>query len=212
MHRLGRGGLGVDHAAAARLYAAAATQGHASAQFKLALCYLKGEGEPLNLAESARLMLLSAEQGFAISQAQVAAGFLDGIDGFGQDYSAALLWARRAAVQKDDFGKYLLGRIYREGHGVPVDLRAAASWGARSAARSFDPAMVQLRDLAVEGVREASAALYRLGEDAPLRAEDAAAAAAGRCPLGDLAAQQAAVDSWGRRSLADVRAAAFLVV
>ena len=68
--------------------------------------------------------------------------------------------------------------------------------------------MTELRELAVEGVREASAALYRLGEEAPLRAEDAAAVAAGRCPLGDLAAQQATVDSWGRRSLADVRTAA----
>jgi TPR repeat protein len=90
---------------------------------------------------------------------------------------------------------------------VPIDLRAAASWFA-SVAKGDDFGKIQLRELAVEGVREASAALYRLGEDAPLHAKDAAAVAAGRCPLGDLAAQQAAVDSWGRRSLADIRAAA----
>ena len=74
-----------------------------------------------------------------------------------------MLWARRAADQGHDAGEFLLGAIYRNGYGVPVDLRAAVSWFARSAAQGFDPAKKHLRELAVEGVPEAAAAAWRLG-------------------------------------------------
>jgi len=74
-----------------------------------------------------------------------------------------LLWARCAADQGDDVGKYLLGRFYREGRGIPVDLRAAVSWFARSAAQGYGHAKDQLRELAVEEVPEAVAAARRLG-------------------------------------------------
>jgi len=66
--------------------------------------------------------------------------------------------------------EYVLGRIFCFGRGTPVDLPVAASWFARSAAQGFEPAKRHLRALAVKGVLEATAALHRLGEDAPLRA------------------------------------------
>jgi len=64
MHDEGSGGLTVDHAEAARLYALAAAQGSRHAQYNLACsCYRYGEGVPRNLAEAARLLRLSAAQG-----------------------------------------------------------------------------------------------------------------------------------------------------
>ena len=73
------------------------------------------------------------------------------------------MWGRRAADQGDKDGEFLLGYLYRRGHGVPVDLRAAASWFARSAAQGDELSKKHLRDLAAEGVPEAVAAARRLG-------------------------------------------------
>jgi TPR repeat protein len=164
MHMLGRGGLAVDHVAGARLYAAAAAQGHANAQAKLAAAFLHGEGVPVSVAAFARLILMSAEQGYAPAQSLVAGNHLLGTNSFNRSFSAALLWARRAADQKNEYGEYLLGSIYREGLGVPVDLRAAVSLFARSAAQGDEDAKTLLRKLALEGAREAAASLRRLGE------------------------------------------------
>ena len=91
---------------------------------------------------------------------------------------------------------------------MPKSPREAATYHARAAAQGDEGSKKALRILATEGVSEATAALHRLGEDAPLRAADAAVVAAGRCPLGDFAAQQAAVLRWGARPLSDLRAAA----
>jgi TPR repeat protein len=129
-------------------------------------------------------------------------------DGVERDYAAAMLWARRAADQGNAVGEHNVGALFNNGWGVPKDLRAAASWWARAAGHGSEVAKVALRDLATDGVSEATAALHRLVEDAPLRAADAAVVAAGRCPLGDYAAQMAAIARWGARPLSDLRAAA----
>ena len=91
---------------------------------------------------------------------------------------------------------------------MPKSPREAATYHARAAAQGEEASKNALRLLAAEGVSEATAALHRLGLDAPLRAADAAAVAAGRCPLGDVAAQEAAMNRWGVRPLAAIRAAA----
>ena len=79
-------------------------------------------------------------------------------------------WGQCAADQGHKDGEIFLGFMYSNGRGVLIDLRAAASWFARSAAQGDETAKEQLRKLAVKGVPEATAALHRLGEDAPLRA------------------------------------------
>jgi TPR repeat protein len=129
-------------------------------------------------------------------------------EGVARDYAAAMLWARRAADQDHAVGEHYLGELFRSGCGVPKDLRTAASWFARSAGHGFEEANARLCKLATEGVPEATDALHRLGVDAPLRSADAAVVAAGRCPLGDLAAQRAACQAWLARPLAALRAAA----
>jgi hypothetical protein len=89
--------------------------------------------------------------------------------------------------------------LFANGWGVPRDTRAAASWFARAAGHGNEPAKTNLAALATEGAPEAAAALHRLGIDAPLRAADAAAVAAGRCPLGDVAAPEAEIEAWMKR-------------
>ena len=42
-----------------------------------------------------------------------------------QDYSLALQWLPKAARKGDDVAQYLLGKMYSEGMGVPVDLKRA---------------------------------------------------------------------------------------
>jgi len=68
MHRDGEGGLAIDRAEGARLYALAATQGLANAQLNLGCCYRDGEVVPCDLVEAARLFGLAAEKGDATAQ------------------------------------------------------------------------------------------------------------------------------------------------
>jgi len=207
MHHEGEGGLAIDHAEAVRFYALAATQGLACAEFNLGCCYRDGSGVPRNLVEAARLFCLAADQGDADAQASLANLYMCGL-GVLQDFSAAMIWARRSADQGSARGEHLVGILYDNGDGVPCDLRAASSWYARAAKQGDENSKTNLRNLASRGVPEAAAALYSLGLNAPLRAEDAAVVTAGGCPLGDVEAQQAAIDSWGRRPLAAIREAA----
>ena len=196
MFEWGRGGLGVDLVEAARLYRRAAAQGLAKAQSFLGVCYRDGKGVPLNLAESVRLFRLGAEQGDDSAQVHLSGAFLSG-DGVERDYAAAMMWARRAADQGNPSGEHTVGMLHRNAKGVPRDKRAAAYWYARAAAGGCETAKSNLLLLSYEGVPEAAAALAQLGITEPQRsAADAAIIAAGRCPLGDLAAQQAAIASW----------------
>jgi len=98
--------------------------------------------------------------------------------------------------------------LFLNGWGVPRDPSSAASWFERAAKQGREESKQFLRDLATKGVPEATAALHRLGLDAPLRVADAAVVAAGGCPLGDLAAQDTAFKSWRTRSFTDTREAA----
>jgi len=77
------------------------------------------------------------------------------------------MWACRSADQGHASGEHLLGSFYRYGYGVPIDLRVAASWYARSAAHGSEDSKKHLCELAAAGVSEAVAAARRLGLLAP---------------------------------------------
>jgi TPR repeat protein len=128
--------------------------------------------------------------------------------GVSHDYAEALKLARRAAEKRNRVGEAVLGELYRLGWGVAKSAREAVTYHTRALAQGEEASKRALCQLATEGVSEATAALHRLGLDAPLRAADAAVVAAGRCPLGDLAAQQAACEVWAGRPIAAIRAAA----
>ena len=124
------------------------------------------------------------------------------------DVAEALKLARRAAEKRDSIGEGVLGELYRHGWGVAKSAREAVTYHSRAFAQGNEVSKEALCVLATEGVPEATTALHRAGIDAPLRAADAAIVAAGRCPLGDLEAQEAARKAWAARPLAALRAAA----
>ena len=53
--------------------------------------------------------------------------YLDGT-GVQQNYSQALYWFEKAAIQNDPDAQYNLGRLYYEGKGVPQDYAQAHYW------------------------------------------------------------------------------------
>jgi TPR repeat protein len=206
-HEQGVGGLTIDPAEGARLYALAAAQGLSGAQWRLGLCYERGQGVLKDAIEARRLYHLAAEQGDSDAKACLGCAYMSGSCG-PQDFSLAMHWLCRAADKGHSIAEHDIGHLFRNGLGVPRDLHAAASWFSRAAARGFELAKTCLLELAVEGVPEATAALHRLGIDAPLSAADAAVVAEGRCPLGDLKAQRAVTAKWRKQPLAKLLAAA----
>jgi len=73
-----------------------------------------------------------------------------------------MMWARRSADQGNAFGEFHVGALYASGWGVLRDPRAATLWFERAAKKGDEGARKALRELAAEGVPEASAALRRL--------------------------------------------------
>ena len=207
LHDRGVGGLAIDHSEAFRLYLLAARQGDATAQNNCGVKLRDGDGVSQDLASAFSFFRQAAEQGHADAQAAVAKAFAQG-RGVACDYAEALKWARRSAEQRNRFGENILGLLHEHGWGVPVNHRVAATYHARAAAQGSEPSKRSLYTLATKGVTEATTALHSLGIDAPLRAADAALVAAGRCPVGDLAAQTAALERWVDRPFAAIRAAA----
>ena len=67
------------------------------------------------------------------------------------------------AAQGDAEGELTLGVLYHNGEGVVEDRRQAAGWYARAAAQGSHEARLLLRALKAAGIKEAIAALERLG-------------------------------------------------
>ena len=73
-----------------------AEQGHADAQYRLGLCYEKGEGVEQNLQEAVKWYRKSAEQGHTVAQKKMGWCYMLG-KGEAQDSEEAVKWYRRAA-------------------------------------------------------------------------------------------------------------------
>ncbi len=80
-----------DYATALREWRPLAEQGHASAQFNLALMYDTGQGVPQDYAEAVNWYRKAAKQGFARAQNNLAAMYHNG-QGVPQDYVLAHMW------------------------------------------------------------------------------------------------------------------------
>lgn len=83
---------------AVKYYHKAASLGHVSALFNLAVCYMDGDGVPANAAKAVRFLLKAAEAGHKQSQYQLALCYKQG-KGVGSDKREAVYWFRKAAVQ-----------------------------------------------------------------------------------------------------------------
>lgn len=72
-----------------------AEQGHAIAQFNLALLYHSGDGVDLNEAKAVSLYHQAAEQGYDKAQEYLAAGYQEGWFGLPKDQQKADYWNKR---------------------------------------------------------------------------------------------------------------------
>jgi len=146
-YRLGEG-VTKDLQTAANWYRQAAVQGHAGAQYNLALLCETGLGVPRDLVQAARLYRDSAIQGNKHAQHHLAEMLRDG-RGIEQNPTQSAKWFLASAEQghKDVFGE--MGRLYWEGIGVPRDPVQAYKWW-ELAATSGDSKSADRRDMAAK--------------------------------------------------------------
>lgn len=126
MYRAGRG-VKQDRKEAVTWYKLAAEQGHADAQYNLALQYSEGVGVKQDLAKAAKLYQLAADQGQSEAQASLGSFYERGTC-VKKDYGHALKWYRLAAEQGNGLGFANLGKMYLGGRGVKQDAVAASKW------------------------------------------------------------------------------------
>lgn len=104
-----------------------AKEGHADAQYKLAIAYYYGNGVPESSKEAIKWFVKAAEQGHIRSQLNLGVAYANG-DGVPSDQKEAVRWYRKAANQGDAEAQYNLGVMYREGRGVSQNHGEAVRW------------------------------------------------------------------------------------
>lgn len=103
------------------LYARAAEEGHAVAQYNVAMMYANGEGVNVDYQQSAYWFLKSANQRFAPAQYRLGELRYFGMGGFAPDPRAASRWFEAAAAQGDPDGCMNLAIMTGSGEVVPPD-------------------------------------------------------------------------------------------
>jgi uncharacterized protein len=68
-----------------------------------------------------------------------------------KEYEAAAEWYRSAAERGAPRAAYHLGKLYRDGLGVPVDVSSAATWFYQAASSGYPPAQAAFGDLLLRG-------------------------------------------------------------
>src|SRR6185437_7681246 len=94
------------------LYHRAAEQGHASAQYNLAVCYYNGTGVEKDEQKAVECYKKAAEQGVASAQYNLAVCYENGT-GVEKDKQKAVEWYQKAAEQGDAKAQYNLDVCYR---------------------------------------------------------------------------------------------------
>ena len=128
---------------AAKYYRQAAEKGHAGAQNNLGVCYKKGEGVEPDDAKAAYWYRKAAEQG--LKEAQNNLGAYYAVEE--NNYAEAVKWYRKAAEQGDAVAQCNLGWRYKNGEGVPKDMKKAVYWYRKAAEQGNAKAQEALKKL-----------------------------------------------------------------
>jgi len=116
-----------DYETAFAEFSALAEEGHAEAQYNLALMYFLGTGVAQDYVVAAKWYALAAEQEYAKAQSNLAWMYYLG-RGVAQNHTTAVKWYRLAAEQGDVYGQYSLATMYYNGDGVAQDDLVALMW------------------------------------------------------------------------------------
>lgn len=119
-------------------FLAAAKEGHALAQFNVALMYEQGLGISKNEKEAFSWYVKSASQGNAAAQFNLGVFYENG-RGTEVDFAKANEWYRKASVQGDGLAVGNLGMLYIRGQGVKENKVAGVALLLASAAMDTSP-------------------------------------------------------------------------
>jgi len=137
---------GLPNATDVKVAKRTAAQGHAPAQFRLALMYDRGWGVQQSEIKAVKWLRKAAEQDFAEAQYNLGSRYESG-QGVTQDHAEAANWFRKAAEQGSVNAQKNLGAMYGLGQGVPGNYSEAYVWSS-IAAESGDKGAIVNRNLA----------------------------------------------------------------
>jgi len=112
---------------------------NASAQFRLGMLYLQGQGVARNDQEAVRLFQRAADQGNAKAQTALGDVYAAGRS-VARDDAEARIWYQKAATQGDSDAQTRLGDLYASGRGVPQNSFQAYVWYGVAARSGSAPA------------------------------------------------------------------------
>ena len=121
-----------DNSVAVKLVHKATKYEDAKSQYKLALCYYRGDGVPEYMKEAVKWYTKAALQGNARAQYDLGVCYYRG-DGIPKNEEKAVEWFRKAAEQGDAKAQRNLGICYYNGEGVPKNIEEAIKWLTRPA-------------------------------------------------------------------------------
>lgn len=149
----GAGGLKKSKSEALTWWEKGSAQENADCTSALALAYLNGQGIEMNVTLGLNLLKKAADLGDAVAQYNLGQMYHDGKD-MKQDYSEALKWFQKAAVQADSIQlapiPFALANMYYTGHGTEKNIAEALKWYVRSAELGDASAQLQLGFLYAE--------------------------------------------------------------
>jgi TPR repeat protein len=126
-----------------RLLQEAASQGHADAQFNLALCFKQGVVVAQDFEHAVTFYRVATAQGHADAQYNLALCFKKG-EGVAQDWDQAVAFYRLAAAHGHVNAQFNLALCFKDGVGVAQDLEEAMAFYRLAAAKGHAPAQNNL--------------------------------------------------------------------
>jgi uncharacterized protein len=106
--------------------------GDVSAQVRLGVIYLTGDGVAKDDVEAVKWLRKAAEQDSALAERYLAEMYFKG-RGVPADNAEAAKWLRQAAEQGDAQSEHNLAVLYIQGQGVPRNSKEAANWMRKAA-------------------------------------------------------------------------------
>lgn len=141
-----------DYVYAARLLRVLARQGHAKAQYLLAIQYDAGLGIVANKEVAFNLYHQAADSGIQAALHNLALSYAKGL-GTKKNIHKAVYWWKKAAEKGHIDAQYNLGIIYTSGHGaIEPDLHKALKWWRMAAMNGDAAAQFNLGALYANGI------------------------------------------------------------
>ncbi|GAK44005.1 Sel1 domain-containing protein [Tepidicaulis marinus] len=132
---------------------ASAADGHALSAYLLGNLYMNGRGVPASDALAFSYFTQAAEMGNSDAQVRLAQYYLTGIPDIEleRDYLKALDWFDKAALKFNPEAQYYLGKMHRNGLGVPRSRVEGMRWLLLSAKKGYVPAFLELARIYAKG-------------------------------------------------------------